>query len=1043
MQKRVITVLSVEDSPGDARLIHEALSEASRLGWELPRFEVEQVGRLSAALARLGRGGIDVVLTDLDLPDSRAGETFASLHTYAPDVPIVVLTGRQDEALAQETVRAGAEDYLFKREMSGSLLAHALIYAIERQETRRALQEAHAELEARVTERTLELTRANREMEREIAARRAAEVARQQSEELFRHTFEAIPDPVVLWEKLEDGQIVLSEANLAALAMTGARMTELLHSTVEVFFAEKPQVAAEIRKTLESGEIQRTEVSYHLKATGERREFLADYVPVDEHYLLSIGRDVTERRRAEEALRRSEHEKALILEAVSNMVAYYTGPELEIAWANRASAASVGLSLEALQGRHCYEVWHARQRPCEECPVLEAFESGEYQETEVTTPDGRIFVLRAYPTRNSAGEVNGVVEVGQDITRQKRTEARLHEAVARWRSLVETAPALIATLSRDGTIIFINCTQHAPVPCTEVEGTNLYDHLPTEVAAEIRTRFDAVFERGELQAYEGSFTTEGGQQTVYECRMAPIEYDEGVGGAILVALDVTEHRQMEESLRMERQLFDEGPVVTFKWTSAPEGSVVLYASSNVAQFGYRPEELLGRTFYDFLHPEDAERIRAIHEGNWEIVRSDPDAPDFIEHDYRLRCSNGEYRWVHEYSRSAGKDPQEPVYGYLIDIAEQKRLEEALRESEERYSLAQRAARVGSWDWDITTGELFWTGQIEPLFGLGPGEFEGSYEDFLGYVHPDDRKPLTDAVQACIDEGGDYSIEHRILWPDGSVHWLAEAGDVFRDEQGRAVRMLGVVQEITARKQAELEREEYAARLLHTNAELEQFARVISHDLREPLRMVRGFMDLLVERYGDELDETACEYIGYAVDGAARMHRMIKALLEYTRIDARSQSFALIDTQEVLEQVLHYLRFTIEEREAEISFDSLPQVRADPLQLEQIFQNLLGNALKFQRAGHRPQVHVRAERQAGAWVFAVQDNGIGIAPAYIPYLFQVFSRVPTDVQEYEGTGIGLASCKKIVERHGGRIWVESQPGAGSTFYFTLPHDHARE
>jgi signal transduction histidine kinase len=262
------------------------------------------------------------------------------------------------------------------------------------------------------------------------------------------------------------------------------------------------------------------------------------------------------------------------------------------------------------------------------------------------------------------------------------------------------------------------------------------------------------------------------------------------------------------------------------------------------------------------------------------------------------------------------------------------------------------------------------------------------------------------------------------------------GDVIRDPEGKPLRLLGMAQDITERKEAELERERYAQDLVRSNRELEQFARLVSHDLRAPLRTVIGFLRLLEEDRGEGLDDEAREYVTYASESAARMQRMIDAMLEYARLEGEIEPFGPVDCEALLAQTLHDLRFVIDEWEGVVTSDPLPVVWGDSVQLSLVFQNLVSNALKFQREGHTPRVHVSVEKDEEEWLFSVEDNGIGISERHQKRLFQVFSRLHTP-QEYPGLGVGLATCKKVVDRHGGRIWVESEPGVGSTFYFSIP------
>jgi light-regulated signal transduction histidine kinase (bacteriophytochrome) len=248
------------------------------------------------------------------------------------------------------------------------------------------------------------------------------------------------------------------------------------------------------------------------------------------------------------------------------------------------------------------------------------------------------------------------------------------------------------------------------------------------------------------------------------------------------------------------------------------------------------------------------------------------------------------------------------------------------------------------------------------------------------------------------------------------------------ETDEGLFVLASVVDIGARKRAEEE-------LRRSNAELERFAYVASHDLQEPLRMVGNYVQLLGKRYKGRLDSDADEFIGFALDGAVRMQRLIEDLLAYSRVSSRGAELTPTDASVALERALASLKLATEDANAQVTHDPLPVLPADQSQLEHVFLNLIGNALKF-RGAQQPVIHVGAAQRDGDWLFSVRDNGIGIEPQYFDRIFVIFQRLHGRT-EYPGTGIGLAITKRIIERHHGRIWVESQPGQGSTFFFTLP------
>jgi PAS domain S-box-containing protein len=366
--------------------------------------------------------------------------------------------------------------------------------------------------------------------------------------------------------------------------------------------------------------------------------------------------------------------------------------------------------------------------------------------------------------------------------------------------------------------------------------------------------------------------------------------------------------------------------------------------------------------------------------------------------------------------------------------QQKTLELAL--SEERYELAVQGMSAGLWDWNVETNELYWSKQFRDIVGVSSEKFRPHYDEFVNRLHPDDRDATITALNNHINDRTIYNVEYRLRCEDGNYVWLQACGQAKWNEDGIPVRMVGSVNNISERKKLEIEREDLIEKLTESNSELERFAYICSHDLQEPLRMISSFTQLLEKHSGGEMDDRSTHYMQYIKDGAAQARRLINDVLNYARVDHESEMLADVDCETILKNVLHDLSPRIEETGAKITSGRLPTVHLQATHLRQLLQNLIGNALKFCTTA--PQIDINVKDDGEFYCFSVRDNGIGIAHEHMQKIFAIFQRLHSR-EHYPGTGIGLALCKKLVQKYGGEIWVESEPGKGSCFYFTLPKE----
>ena len=509
-------------------------------------------------------------------------------------------------------------------------------------------------------------------------------------------------------------------------------------------------------------------------------------------------------------------------------------------------------------------------------------------------------------------------------------------------------------------------------------------------------------------------------------------------GIVATVSDVTARRAAEEALRYSEERFRQ----TFELAASGiahvdlEGRFVRINRSLCEILGYPENELVGRSVKDISYPQDRDltdrKRREVHEGKVDAVRFEK----------RYVRKDGTIIWV-EIAIALARGPDaRPLYEIAIfdDITERKQAEAAQRESEARFRSLTDLSSDWYWQQDAEFRLTSMSGQMGARTGLEASAYLGRQRWDSPALNLTERDWAEH--RAALERHEPFrDFEMQRVMPNGKTRWVWLAGEPIFDDDGRFTGYRGVGKDITERKQAEAELrrahhelERKAAELERSNAELGQFAYVASHDLQEPLRMVSSYTQLLVRRYGDRFDGDAREFMAYVVDGAARMKQLIEDLLAYSRVGTRGREFHPVAVEVSLRRAIGNLRAAIEEAGASVTYDAMPTIEADDLQLTQLFQNLIGNALKF-RSASVPRIHISSKEKENEWEFAVRDNGIGIEPAYFERIFMVFQRLHNK-GEYPGTGIGLAICKKVVERHGGRIWVESALGEGASFNFTL-------
>ncbi len=629
------------------------------------------------------------------------------------------------------------------------------------------------------------------------------------------------------------------------------------------------------------------------------------------------------------------------------------------------------------------------------------------------------------PVKDERGRLKGAVLIFRDITERRRIERERQSAQAELARSQQQLSGILGrirdgfvALDRDWRYVYVNeeAARQQHRNAADMLGKSIWDLFPDLVGTSFQT---------ELQRAMAD------QAPVVLERIDPrnghrfrLRADPSTHGISIFSVDVTgEKEQAAARNRLAAIVESSQDAIIGKDLN---GMVTSWNQGAQQVFGYTEAEMLGRPIAVLAAPERAEEMPRI----LERVRRG----EVVHHYETLRITKDGRVLDVSLTISPIKDEEGRVIGaskIARDITRQKADERALRDSQARLNIALEAGGMGAWEWNIEELKVIWSPQLEAIHGLSPGTFGGTLEDFQRDMHPEDRARVLEAIEAAVSSGTDYRVEYRFLRPNGSIGWLESRGRLLTAPR----RMVGVCQDISDRKEIEQALVDQAELLSRSNADLREFAYIASHDLQEPLRNVTTFTQLLAQRYKGQLDSDAETFMKYIVDSAIRMTQLIRDLLAYSQlIHGAEAAVGEVPLREAVEWALDNLRSSIEESGAAVETDSLPTLPCDKSQIAQVFQNLISNAIKY-RSADPPRIHITSQRDEAGWIFSVRDNGIGIAPLYHDKVFGVFRRLHGT--DYAGTGIGLAICKKIVEKHGGRIWVESEPGDGAAFKFSIP------
>jgi PAS domain S-box-containing protein len=654
--------------------------------------------------------------------------------------------------------------------------------------------------------------------------------------------------------------------------------------------------------------------------------------------------------------------------------------------------------------------------------------------------DGSNFPIEIMLSPLESAEGILVTAAVRDITVRRAAEKHLAQMEGRYRGLLEAAPDAMVVVNQGGEIVLLNVQAEKQFGYRrdELVGQKVKNIIPEGFAE--RLIADGTRSAAEALAQQIGTGIElygrrkDRSEFPIEIMLSPLESTEGI--LVTAAIrDISVRKAAEKHLaQMEgryRGLLEAAPDAMVVVNQ--RGEIVLLNVQAEKQFGYRRDELVGQRVKNIIPEGFAERL--ISDGTRTAAEA---VAQQIGTGIELR---GRRKDGSEFPIEIMLSPLESAEGILVtaairDISVRKTAEEHLAQMEGKYRGLLEAAPDAMVVVNQGREIVLLNVQAENQFGYRRDELLGQKvkniipEGFAERLIADGTRTAAEALAQQIGTG----IELNGRRKDGSEFPIEIMLSPLESPGG--ILVTAAIRDITERKKSEQHLMKTVGELKRSNDELEQFAYVASHDLQEPLRMVASYTQLLAKRYQGRLDSEADEFIAYAVDGSNRMQGLIRDLLAYSRAGTNGKVLREVSSERALKDALANLRATIEESGAVVTHDSLPAITSDDTQLVQVFQNLVGNAIKY-RSAKVPEVHVSATKNGGKeWIFSVRDNGLGIDPQYFERIFVLFQRLHGR-EEFKGTGIGLTICKKIVERLGGRIWVESPPEKGSTFYFSLP------
>jgi PAS domain S-box-containing protein len=719
-----------------------------------------------------------------------------------------------------------------------------------------------------------------------------------------------------------------------------------------------------------------------------------------------------------------ENPEALrVLDAMSDLFVALDR-EYRIVFVNQAFVDLAGQERAAFEGGDLYGLWPDLKGSEIESSFAEVFRTGIPVRFEFFYEKSNFWAdVSAYPAADH------LHIYFRNITAQKESAKDLAQREETLRSLVDAVPHITWVTAATGEMVYINAKWKEFTGVDGMDVETIRNALHPDDLPHVQEIIRRSHETGVQEPYRVRVRRHDGEYRWHRVKASPLRGADGnverwIGTSTDVHDEVLAFAALRESEDHGRFRIEASPQVP--WLAGPDGMI--------CEFGHQWLELTGMTKeeaevsqFSVLHPDDAPAMIEL----WERSLHSGESFDF---EHRI-LARGEYRWVR--SRAMARRAESGAilwwYGTTEDIHDRKQAEAAVRRMQESLGLAMKASRMGWWTRSLETDEVIWSPELEELFGLDPGSFHGTEEMFLDHVHPEDVPKVTAAVQGAIASGRDYSVEFRFRRQDGSEGWMEGRGKAHYDAAGKPTWLYGIGIDITESKLAHRRQEETLERLVQQRTselqfayqEQESFSYSVSHDLRAPLRSIVATSRILQEDYGSKLPAPARDLLEKQANAGNKLAELIDDLLQLSRVGRTELHPKPVDLSSLFQSVADALKagqhqFDIERGMADTG---------DAKLLALVAQNLLENAVKFSPEGGV----IRVGRSDGAYF--VQDTGVGFPMEYAHKLFQPFQRLHRE-EEFPGTGIGLATVRRIVERHQGRIWAKSTPGEGTTFSFTL-------